>query len=87
MSNKIGRKLVMLCKKAKDAEGKDVARNLIRHPLRDFRHPLKISMPSPETALSPYLYIILLSIYVVNYRQMATVQLVSGLLLLKLQPG
>ena len=37
----------MLCKKAKDAEGKDVARNLLRHPLEDFRHPLKISLPPP----------------------------------------
>ena len=53
-TKKIGRKLVMLYKKAKNAEGKEVARNLFRHPLGDFRHPLKISLPppgrNPETA-------------------------------------
>ena len=55
MSNKIGRKLVMLCKKAKNAEGKEAACILFRHPLGDCRHPLKISLlaprKNPETAL------------------------------------
>ena len=41
-------KLFMLYKKAKNAEGKEVARNLFRHPRGDFRHPLKIYLPSPE---------------------------------------
>ena len=44
----------MLSRKAKNAEGKDVARDLFRHPLGDFCHPLKISLPppgrNPETA-------------------------------------
>ena len=43
-----------LGKKAKNAEGKKVGRNLFRHPLEDYRHPLKISLPppgkNPETA-------------------------------------
>ena len=44
----------MLFKKAKNAEGKEVARNLFRQSQGDFRHPLKISLPppgrNPETA-------------------------------------
>ena len=52
---KRGPKLVECCvEKQKNAEGKDVARNLFGHPLGDFRHPLKISLPplgrNPETA-------------------------------------
>ena len=37
----------MLCRKAKNAEGKGVALNFFRQPLGDFRHPLKITLPSP----------------------------------------
>ena len=52
---KIGRKFVMLCKKAKK-------RNLSRHPLGNFRHTLKISLPSPgrnpETAPDPNRYFV-----------------------------
>ena len=33
---KIGRKFVMLCKKAKNTEGKEVAQNLLRHPLETY---------------------------------------------------
>ena len=37
-----GRKLDMLRKK-----GNGVSAQFFRHPLGDFRHPLKISLPSP----------------------------------------
>ena len=44
----------MLCKNAKNAEGQEEVCNLFRHPLGDFRHPLKIFLPpparNPETA-------------------------------------
>ena len=36
----------MLCRKAKNAEGKGVANFFATH-LRDFRHPLKKSLPRP----------------------------------------
>ena len=56
MSKKSGRKLVMLCRKAKKADRTEVARNLFHHPLGDFRHPLKITLPTPgrnpESALA-----------------------------------
>ena len=52
--SKSGRKLVMLCRKANKAEGKGTARNFFCHPLGDFSHPLKISLPphgrNPESA-------------------------------------
>ena len=51
---KSGRKLVMLCRKAKNAEGKGGSAQFFRHTLGDFRHPLKITLPpagrNPETA-------------------------------------
>ena len=47
------RKLIMLCKKGKNAEGKEVARNLFRHPVGDFRHPLKISLLPPGRNSEP----------------------------------
>ena len=43
----------MLCKKA---EGKEAARNLLCHPLGDFRHPLKISLPPLKEILKPPLH-------------------------------
>ena len=49
-----GRKLVMFCRKTKNTEGKGGSAQFFRHPLGDFRHPLKISLPppgsNPETA-------------------------------------
>ena len=47
MSKKSGRKLLMLCWKANNAEGKEMARNLFRHPLGYFRYPLRIFLPPP----------------------------------------
>ena len=43
----------MLCRKAKKAEGKGGSAQFFRHPLGDFRHPLKISLPPPGRDLKP----------------------------------
>ena len=47
-------RLVMLCRKAKNAEERRVASNFFATTLGDFRHPLKITLPppgrNPETA-------------------------------------
>ena len=52
--SKSGRKLVMGCRTAKNAERKGIARNFFATPRGDFHHPLKISLPppgrNPETA-------------------------------------
>ena len=52
--SKSGCKLVMFCRKVKDAEGKGSRAQFVRHPLGDFRHPLKFTLPppgrNPETA-------------------------------------
>ena len=47
--SKIGRKLVMLCKKAKNAERKEVACILFCHPLGDFRAP-----PPEDISATPW---------------------------------
>ena len=52
--SKSGREFVMLVGKAKNTEGKGGSTKFFRHPLGDFRHPLKITLPppgrNPETA-------------------------------------
>ena len=46
---KSGSKLVMLCKKAKNAEGKGGSAQFFRHPLGDFAAPWKKSCNRPWT--------------------------------------
>ena len=47
-ASKSGRKLVMLCRKAKYAQGKGCSAQFFTTPLGYFCHPLKITLPPPE---------------------------------------
>ena len=45
--SKSGCKLVMFCRKVKDAEGKGSRAQFVRHPLGDFRPPPEVYSATP----------------------------------------